>query len=69
MDKKITLFYSPFKPTQNKGRKNSLHLLDSVQAAMNRMENEGHNVKLDKCDEHCFIIQLYLEEKNMAVLI
>ena len=55
MDRKITHFHSPFKPFQTKGRRVPLHLLDSVKVESNRMEKEGHILKLSKCEEDCFI--------------
>ena len=53
-DRKVTHFHSPFKPIQTKGRRVPLHLLDNVKTELNRMEKEGHIIKLNKCDEDCF---------------
>ena len=50
MDRKITLFHSSLKSIQTKGRRVPLHLLEKVKSELNRVENEGLIVKLDKCD-------------------
>ena len=50
MDRKITLFQSSLKSIQTKGRRVPLHLLEKVKSELNRVENEGLIVKLDKCD-------------------
>ena len=55
LDRKITHFHSPFKPIQTKGRRVPVHLLDNVKMELNRMEKERQIVKLNKCDEDCFI--------------
>ena len=55
MDRKITHFHIPFKPIQGKDRRVPLYLLDSIKVEVNRMEKEGHIVKLSKCDKDCFI--------------
>ena len=54
-DRKVTHFYTPFKPIQSKGRRVPLHLLAGVNEELKRMEKEGHIIKLEKCDEDCFI--------------
>ena len=64
MDRKITHFHSPFKPIQTKGRRFSLHLPDNVKTELNRMEKEGHIVKLNKCDEDCFISPIVITRKK-----
>ena len=64
MDRKITHFHSPFKPIQTKGRTVPLHLLDSVKVELNRMEKEGHIVKLSKCDGDCFISPIVITRKK-----
>ena len=64
MDRKITHFHSPFKPIQTKGRRVPLHLLESVKVELNRMEQEGHIVKLSKCDEDCFISPIVITRKK-----
>ena len=52
---KITHFHDPLKPIQLKGRRVPLHLLDSVKTELNRLKDEGHNKKLENCDEDRFI--------------
>ena len=37
LDRKFTLFHSPFKPIQTKGRRVPLHLLDNKKMELNRM--------------------------------
>ena len=64
LERKITHFHSPFKPIQTKGRRVPLHLLDSVKVELNRMEKEGHIVKLSKCDEDCFISPIVITRKK-----
>ena len=64
MDRKITHFHTPFKPIQTKGRRNPLPLLDSVKVELNRMEKEGHFVKLSKCDEDCFVSSMVITRKK-----
>ena len=54
-DRKVTHFHTPFKPIQSKGRRLPLHLLAAVNDEIKRMEKEGHIIKLEKCDEDCFI--------------
>ena len=64
LDRKIIHFYSPFKPIQTKGRRVPLHLLDSVKVELNRMEKEGHIVKLSKCDKDCFFNPIVITRKK-----
>ena len=64
LDRKITHFHSPFKPIQTKGRRVPLHLLDNVKMELNRMVKEGHIVKLNKCDEDCFISSIVITRKK-----
>ena len=64
MDRKVTHFHSPFKPIQTKGRRVPLHLLNNVKTELNRMEKEGHIVKLNKCDEDCFISPIVITRKK-----
>ena len=63
-DRKVTHFHSPFKPIQTKGRRVPLHLLDNVKTELNRMEKEGHIIKLNKCDEDCFISPIVITRKK-----
>ena len=64
LDRKIIHFHSPFKPIQTKGRRVPLHLLDNVKMELNRMEKEGHIVRLNKCDEDCFISPIVITRKK-----
>ena len=64
LNRKITHFHSPFKPIRTKGRRVPLHLLDNVKTELNRMEKEGHIVKLNKCDEDCFISPIGITRKK-----
>ena len=64
LDRKITHFHSPFKPIQTKGRRVPLHLLDNLKMELNRMEKGGHFVKLNKCDEDCFISPIRITRKK-----
>ena len=51
-DRKVTQFHSPFKPIQSKGRRVPLQLLAEV-----------HIIKLEKCDEDCFIRPIVITRK------
>ena len=64
LDRKITHFHSPFKPIQMKGRRVPLNLLNNVKMELKRMEKEGHIVKLNKCDEDCFISPIVITRKK-----
>ena len=64
LDRKIIHFYSPFKPIQTKGRRLPLDLLDNVNMELNRMEKKGHIMKLNKCDEDCFISPIVITRKK-----
>ena len=64
MDRKITYFYSSLKLIQTKCRRVSLHLLETVKSELNKMEKEGHIVKLDKCDKDCFISPIVIKRKK-----
>ena len=64
LDRKITHFHYPFKPIQTKGRRVPLHLLGSEKFKLNRMEKEGHIVKISKCDEDCFISPKVITRKK-----
>ena len=48
---KVTHFHKPLKPTQLKGRRVPLHLLDSVKTKLNRLKDEGYIKKLENCDD------------------
>ena len=67
-DRKVTHFNSPFKPKQSKGRRVPLHLLAGVNEELKRMETEGHIIKLEKCDEDCFISPIIItREKDTSI--
>ena len=61
---KNTHFHSPFKPIQTKGGRIPLHLLVNVKMKLKRMEKEGHILKLNKCDEDCFISPIKITRKK-----
>ena len=63
-DRKVTHFYSTLKPVQSKGRRVPLHLLAGVNEELKRMETEGHIIKLEKCDEDCFISPIVITQKG-----
>ena len=63
-ERKITHFHSPFKPIQSKERRVPLHLLAGANEELKRMETEGHIIKLEKCDEDCFIIPFVITRKK-----
>ena len=63
-DRKVTHFHTPFKPIQSKGRRVPLHLLAAVNEELKRMEGEGHIIKLEKCDEDCFISPIVIKQKK-----
>ena len=63
-DHKVTHFHSPFKPVQAKGRRFPLHLLSGVKEELKRMETESHIIKLEKCDEDCFISPIVITRKK-----
>ena len=64
LDRKVTHFHSPFKPIQTNGRRVPLHLLNNVKPELKRMEKEGHIIKLNKCDEDCFISPIVITRKK-----
>ena len=41
-----------------------LHLLAGVNEELKRMETEGHIIKLEKCDEDCFISPIVVTRKK-----
>ena len=61
---KITHFHEPLKPIQLKGRRVPLHLLDSVETELNRIKNEEHNKKVEKCEEDRFISPIVITCKK-----
>ena len=63
-DRKVTHFHTPFKPIQSKGRRVQFHLLAAVNDELKRMEKEGHIIKLEKCDEDCFISPIVITRKK-----
>ena len=63
-DRKVSHFHSPFKPIQSKGRRVTLHLLAGVNEELKRMETEGHKIKIEKCDEDCFISPIVITRKK-----
>ena len=64
LDRRVTHFHSSFKPIQTKGRRVPLHLLNNVKTELNRMEKEGHIIKLNKCDEDSFISPIVITRKK-----
>ena len=66
LDRKIKHFHSPFKPIQTKGRRVPLHLLDNVKMELNRIEKDGHIVKLNKCCEVGFISPIVTTRKKVG---
>ena len=63
-DHKITHFHTPFKTVQAKERRTPLHLLAGLNDELIRMETEGHILKLEKCDEGCFISPIVITRKK-----
>ena len=63
-DRKITHFHSPFKPVQANGKRVPLHLLAGVNEELRRRETDGNIVKLEKCDEDCFISPIVINRKK-----
>ena len=63
-DRKVTHFHSPFKRAQAKGRRVPLHLLAGVNEQLRKMETGCHIIKLEKCDEDCFISTIDITRKN-----
>ena len=61
---KVTHFHIPYKPVQAKGRRVPLHLLAGVNEELKRMDTEGHIIKLEKCDEDCFISPMLITRKK-----
>ena len=62
--RKVTHFHSPFKPIQSKGRRVPLHLLAVMNEELKRVQTEGHIIKLEKCDEDCFISPILITRKK-----
>ena len=63
-DRKVIYLHTPFKPIQSKGRRVPLHLLAGVNEEFKRMEKAGHIIKLEKCDEDCFISPIVITRKK-----
>ena len=63
-DRKVSHFYTTFKPIQSKGRRVPLHLLAGVNEELKKMEKEGHIIKLEKSDEDCFISPIVITRKK-----
>ena len=53
-----------FKPIQQKGRRVSLHLLDKVEAELEKLIQDKQIIRLDKCSDEHFISPVVLTVKH-----
>ena len=63
-DHKVTHFHTPCKPLQANVRRVPLHLLAGVNEELRKMETEGQIIKMEKCDEDCFISPIVITRKK-----
>ena len=57
-------FHNTFHPTQHKGRRIPLHLIDKVEKELNKLMEEKQIVKLDKCSDEYFISPVVITVKH-----
>ena len=56
--------HNSFHPTQHKGRRVPLHLIDKVERELNKLIEDKQIIKLDKCSEEYFISPVVITVKH-----
>ena len=59
-----TQFNKEFDPIRQKGRRIPIHLQERVEAELNKLIDQKHNIKLDKCLDEQFISPIVLTVKK-----
>ena len=59
-----SIFKSQYKPSQHKGRRVPLHLLDKVGQELQNLIDEKQIIKLDKCSDELFISSVVITVKK-----
>ena len=57
-------FKQSFKPTQHKGRRVPLHLIDKVEKELKKLIEDKQIVKLEECSDKYFISPVVITVKN-----
>ena len=57
-------FHNKFHPTQHKGRRVPLHLIDKVERELNKLIEDKQIIKLDKCSDEYFISPVVITVKH-----
>ena len=57
-------FHNTFHPTQHKGRRVPLHLIDKVEKELNKLIEDKQIIKLDKCSDEYFISPVVITVKH-----
>ena len=57
-------FNKPIKPKQIKGKRLPIHLLPNVKLCIDQLIKDGHNKKLSRCLENCFISPIVITAKR-----
>ena len=59
-----SLFRQNYTPSQHKGRRVPLHLLDKVELELKKLIDEGQIIKLEKCPDDLFISPVVITVKK-----
>ena len=59
-----TQFSQDFIPIQQKGRRIPVHLQESVEEEFNKLMNQNHIIKLDRCSDQQFISPIVITVKK-----
>ena len=59
-----TQFNRDFEPIQQKGRRIPIHLHERVEAELNKLIDQKHIIKLDKCSDKQFISPIVITVKK-----
>ena len=62
-----TQFIPDVTPIQQKGRRIPIHLQERVENKLNKLFNQKHIIKLEKCSEKLFISPIVITKKDKAV--
>ena len=60
-----TQFKEKFVPVQQKGRRVPVHLKERVEKELNKLMDQKHIVKLDKCSDRQFISPIVITVKKI----
>ena len=60
-----TQFNEEFVPVQQKGRRVPVHLKERVEKELNKLMDQKHIVKLDKCSDRQFISPIVITVKKI----